>query len=108
MSWGGHVLYMIQMMRGNGRKRPSMIKGYPRMNERDKGAGLTVNYRKIKALSDEERAILRKRVALEKQLRNRKNILAFGISLLILLGIAWVFLQIFSSNSAFYNRILDF
>ena len=108
MSWGGHVLYMIQMMRGNGRKRPSMIKGYPRMNERDKGAGLTVNYRKIKALSDEERAILRKRVALEKQLRNRKNMLALGISVVILIAIVWIIIQMFSSDSALYNRILDF
>lgn len=108
MSWGGHVLYMIQMMRGNGRKRPSLQRGYPRMSERDKGAGLHVNYRKIKALSHEERAVLRKRIAIERSLRNRKSILALVISLILLICIIWIILQIFSPDSAFTNRIKDF
>ena len=90
MSWGGHVLYMIQMLRGNARKRPSLKRGYPRIHERDRDNTLNLNYRKIKALSDAERASLRKRVAFEKQLRTKKSILALFISILILGGIIWV------------------
>lgn len=108
MSWGDSVLGMINSLKANARKRPSIIRGYPRIHERDKEVGFTVNYRKIRALSDEERAALRKRVALERRLTNRKNLLAFLISLAILIGLAWVIVQIFSSDSALYNRILDF
>jgi hypothetical protein len=90
MSWGGHVLFMIQMLRGNARNRPSLRRGYPRIHERGKETLLNVNYRKVRALSDEERAVLRKRIALEKKLRSRKSVLALLISAAILMGLVWV------------------
>ncbi len=81
---------MIQMLRGNARKRPSLRRGYAQPHNRDRNSNLNINYRKIRALSNEERAALRKRIELEKQLRTRKNILALILSILILLLIIWL------------------
>ncbi len=90
MSWGGHVLYMIQMIRGNARKRPSLKRGFPKIHERDRNNNVHLNYRKIKALSDAERAVLRKRLTLEKRLRTKKSILALVVSVFILASIIWL------------------
>jgi len=89
MSWGGHVLYMIQMLRGNARNRPSLVRGYPRIHERDKEVGFTVNYRKIRALSTEQRAVLRKRVEMEKKLKAKKGVAALIISLILVSLLLW-------------------
>lgn len=89
MSWGGSVLGMINSLKANARKRPSLIRGYPRIHERDKEVGFTVNYRKIRALSNEERAELRKRVEMEKKLKAKKGVVAAVISLILVLLVLW-------------------
>ena len=74
---------MIQMLRGNSRNRPNLKRGYPRF-AKNSNSGLNLNYRKIRALTDEERAAIRKRIALQKKLKTRKSILALLISIIIL------------------------
>ena len=107
MSWGGSVLGMINSLKANARKRPSLKRGYPRLHERDKESGVKINYRKIRALSDEERSALRKRVAMERRITNRKSILALGISLVLLLIIIGIIVAVFGGSSAFYKRIIS-
>jgi hypothetical protein len=80
---------MIQMLRGNARKRPSLKRGYPRLHERDIESGVKINYRKIRALTDQERLALRKKIELEKKLKSRKSILAIAISIVLVMLLFW-------------------
>jgi len=99
MSWGGSVLGMINSLKANARKRPNIIRGYPRMHERDKEVGLTVNYRKIKALSDTERTALRNRIALEKRWKSKRSVVAIFISLIIVGLLLWFLNYLFHNHS---------
>lgn len=98
MSWGGSVLGMINSLKANARKRPSIIRGYPRIHERDKEVGFKLNYRRIRALSAEERAVLRKRIEMEKKLKAKKGAVAAVISLIL------VFLLLLGLNFLFHNH----
>lgn len=98
MSWGGSVLGMINSLKANARKRPSIIRGYPRIHERGKDLEFKLNYRRIRALSAEDRAALRKRVDLEKKLKMKKSLVAAVISLIL------VFLLLLGLNFLFHNH----
>lgn len=105
MSWGGSVLGMINSLKANARKRPSLSRGFARFHERERDNTPNLNYRKIKALSDAERAALRKRVAFEKKLRTKKSILALFISFIILGGIIWVVLAVGNDFIELYKNL---
>jgi hypothetical protein len=104
MSWGGSVLGMINSLKANARKRPSLQRGYPRMSERDREVIRKVNYRKIKALTSEERTALRKKIELEKRLKSKQNVLAIFVSLILAALLLW-FLNFLFHNHAETNPI---
>ena len=88
MSWGGHVLYMIQMLRGNARHRPSLRRGYGQFQQRD-GKGIHINYRKIKSLSDAERKALREKINKENARKRWLMILFIPISMALTAAVLW-------------------
>lgn len=103
MGFGGSVLAMIQSLRDNARGRPSLKRGYPQLNERTAKPGFNIHYRKIKALSDADRAALRKRIALEKKLKTRKSLLALAISLIALAAMVWTTKKLYPDVLEWYE-----
>jgi hypothetical protein len=83
MSWGGSVLGMINSLKANARKRPSLRKGFSQLQDREQHKPFTVKRKRIKKVSEADLAKIRAEIQKEKRRKTAILLAVFVIAALL-------------------------